>query len=580
MTVGFRLVSAMAPAEQDVDAIALQEDGLICADGRPLTGELARSAGVFGGGPLLAAVQKARLFKDSKHFVDMPLKEDPEIVLAEFERLEKKTEKEVLRSFVEKYFEDVGSDLDPWSPSDFQESPPFLAHVEEKRKAWAKALNGLWATLGRKSKAHSQQRCSSLPLRNPTIVPGGRFLETYYWDTFWVIRGLLVCSMVETAKGVIGNLLDLVKDFGFIPNGTRVYYLDRSQPPLLTDMAMAIFDVTGDKEWLSQVLPLLIKEYNFWMSPESGQVVQLEISGEMRHFNVYHSQRKGPRPESYFEDLETARSARESGLEPKSEEVFQGLCAGAESGWDFSTRWMDDSDEKRLSEARLETIKTHHIVPVDLNCFLVRVEEGLARAHDLLANESGAQKYRDAAAKRKKDIEEVLWNDVTKCYHDYRLDKGRFSKVIALSNWAAPLWAGLQGHEVEAFLTSLHASGLLQTGGAATTAVVTDGRTQWDAPNAWPPLQHMLIEGLERLGSVAAKDLAQEMTERWLQSCQMAWEKSGFMYEKYNASKPGEGGGGGEYEPQVGFGWSNGVALVLLAKHSGCQEETRRCTLS
>ncbi|CAK9092048.1 unnamed protein product [Durusdinium trenchii] len=517
MTVGFRLVSAMAPAEQDVDAIALQEDGLICADGRPLTGELARSAGVFGGGPLLAAVQKARLFKDSKHFVDMPLKEDPEIVLAEFERLEKKTEKEVLRSFVEKYFEDVGSDLDPWSPSDFQESPPFLAHVEEKRKAWAKALNGLWATLGRKSKAHSQQRCSSLPLRNPTIVP---------------------------------------------------------------DMAMAIFDVTGDKEWLSQVLPLLIKEYNFWMSPESGQVVQLEISGEMRHFNVYHSQRKGPRPESYFEDLETARSARESGLEPKSEEVFQGLCAGAESGWDFSTRWMDDSDEKRLSEARLETIKTHHIVPVDLNCFLVRVEEGLARAHDLLANESGAQKYRDAAAKRKKDIEEVLWNDVTKCYHDYRLDKGRFSKVIALSNWAAPLWAGLQGHEVEAFLTSLHASGLLQTGGAATTAVVTDGRTQWDAPNAWPPLQHMLIEGLERLGSVAAKDLAQEMTERWLQSCQMAWEKSGFMYEKYNASKPGEGGGGGEYEPQVGFGWSNGVALVLLAKHSGCQEETRRCTLS
>eukprot|EP00913_Durusdinium_trenchii_P009423 g8856.t1 len=355
-------------------------------------------------------------------------------------------------------------------------------------------------------------------------------------------------------------------------------------------MAMAIFDVTGDKEWLSQVLPLLIKEYNFWMSPESGQVVQLEISGEMRHFN-----------ESYFEDLETARSARESGLEPKSEEVFQGLCAGAESGWDFSTRWMDDSDEKRLSEARLETIKTHHIVPVDLNCFLVRVEEGLARAHDLSLD------LIDHFTQ-----EEVLWNDVTKCYHDYRLDKGRFSKVIALSNWAAPLWAGLQGHEVEAFLTSLHASGLLQTGGAATTAVVTDGRTQmlgaggqlmsavwgdtvtlvgivprkrdiairWDAPNAWPPLQHMLIEGLERLGSVAAKDLAQEMTERWLQSCQMAWEKSGFMYEKYNASKPGEGGGGGEYEPQVGFGWSNGVALVLLAKHSGCQEETRRCTLS
>ena len=44
-----------------------------------------------------------------------------------------------------------------------------------------------------------------------------------------------------------------MKELGFIPNGTRVYYVDRSQPPLLTDMAMAIFDVTADKEWLAQV---------------------------------------------------------------------------------------------------------------------------------------------------------------------------------------------------------------------------------------------------------------------------------------------------------------------------------------
>lgn len=36
------------------------------------------------------------------------------------------------------------------------------------------------------------------------------------------------------------------------------------------------------------------------------------------------------------------------------------------------------------------------------------------------------------------------------------------------------------------------------------------------------------------------------------------------MYEKYNAYVVGQGGGGGEYVPQIGFGWSNAVALVLI----------------
>ena len=118
---------------------------------------------------------------------------------------------------------------------------------------------------------------------------------------------------------------------------------------------------------------------------------------------------------------------------------------------------MDDSQEDQLSQARLETIKTHCIIPVDLNCLLLRVEEGLARAHELVASleksstaklprkETGAQIYDDAAAARRKAIDEVLWNDADKCYNDYRLDKGRLSKVVALSNWAAPLWAGLHG---------------------------------------------------------------------------------------------------------------------------------------
>ena len=33
------------------------------------------------------------------------------------------------------------------------------------------------------------------------IVPGGRFREMYYWDTYWTILGLINSEMTETVKG-------------------------------------------------------------------------------------------------------------------------------------------------------------------------------------------------------------------------------------------------------------------------------------------------------------------------------------------------------------------------------------------
>lgn len=234
--------------------------------------------------------------QDGKHFVDMPLKEDPETVLAEFQKLADKTDKKALADFVSRFFDSSGADLEEWTPPDCQESPPFLALVQPERRDWASAMNRFWAKLGRRQRAgYLQHRCSFLIQPHPTIVPGGRFLESYYWDSYWVIRGLLVCGMIETAKGIVENFLDSVARVGFIPNGSRVYYLDRSHPPLLTDMALAIFDVTEDKDWLSQVpgqqaklcplravqlytlsglkvLPTLVDEYSFWMRDGSAHV--------------------------------------------------------------------------------------------------------------------------------------------------------------------------------------------------------------------------------------------------------------------------------------------------------------------
>eukprot|EP00933_Yihiella_yeosuensis_P033058 TRINITY_DN26769_c0_g1_i1.p1 TRINITY_DN26769_c0_g1~~TRINITY_DN26769_c0_g1_i1.p1 ORF type:complete len:600 (+),score=128.22 TRINITY_DN26769_c0_g1_i1:87-1886(+) len=568
----------MSHSSAAADETALQEDGRQMASGVKLTGDLARAAKIFGGGPVLHTVQQAHLFDDSKHFVDMPLKQDPEVVLAAFEKISDKKDREKLKAFVDEYFEDVGSELQPWTPEDMQESPPMLAAIKDAAmQKWALSLNKLWASLGRKPSsnvAEKQQRHSSLPQPFPTVVPGGRFRETYYWDTYWVVRGLLVCGMLDTAIGVVENMLDSVRRFGFVPNGTRVYYLDRSQPPLLTDMALAVYSASGNKTWLKEVLPVLEAEYNFWMSPRSGHMAELS-SGQ--RLNVYQSARRGPRPESYSEDLETAMKAASLGRQPK--EVYRGLCSGAESGWDFSTRWLSDGlGGADMGKADLTTIQTHNIVPVDLNAFLLRVEQGLAFAHEELHGEktSAVSSYRKAASNRRSLMNEYLWDSKSKSYRDFRLDVRQPSQVIALSDFSAALWAGLLGPDAadtstdiaERMVASLQASGLLQSGGAASSSVNTKRETQWDAPNAWPPLQLMLIEGLEKLpASSQGPSLAEDLGRRWLSSCYAAYQKFGYMYEKYNADRPGEGGEGGEYDTQVGFGWSNGVVLVLLARN-------------
>lgn len=54
-----------------------------------------------------------------------------------------------------------------------------------------------------------------------------------------------------------------------MPNGGRVYYLLRSQPPLLISMVYDYYLATGDIEFINEMLPIIDKEYTFWTSQRS-----------------------------------------------------------------------------------------------------------------------------------------------------------------------------------------------------------------------------------------------------------------------------------------------------------------------
>lgn len=287
---------------------------------------------------------------------------------------------------------------------------------------------------------------------------------------------------------------------------------------------------------------------------------------ERQYLNIYRSVRVTPRPESFVEDADTAREAQALGRAPA--DVYRALASGAESGWDFSTRWLEDGTGRvEQGMANMATIDTCQVIPVCLNSIIYHMEKTLAFFHKELNGESevAVKKYETAAKQRALTMHSWLW--VGTSYRDYRLDVCAPSTVVALSDYAAPLWAGLVGPEnfnAAVLVNSLKRSGLLAPCGAATTAVDSGGRTQWDAPNAWPPLNLMLVDGLDRIPGTEA--LTDCFCERWLRNNFITWQRTGYMHEKYDTFEPGRVGAGGEYEPQVGFGWSNGTALALLVR--------------
>lgn len=528
----------------------------------------ASASDVYCSGAILDAVQRLKLFDDCKTFVDMPLKVDPQEALTAFASVDKE-DADAVQTFLDTYFSEVGQELVPYLPPDFDPAPSRLASIENQTlRDFGLSLHALWKTLSftlTPDISAAPQRYSALPRKHPIVLPGGRFRETYYWDTYWIVRGLLVGDMADTARGVVENLLDDVRIHGFVPNGGRIYYLDRSQPPLLSEMVLEVYRYTKDTEWLASALPALDKEHAFWMNVSNGHVVKFPLmdgNGELV-LNRYHSSSALPRPESYREDVATALLAADT-LGRNVSDVYQDLRSAAESGWDFSSRWFADGES-------LATINTGNVVPVDLNAILHKMELNLAEMHAAVPGDaSQVAKFMGAAGERRLAMVALLWNREVQSFRDYRWDLKKHTDEVSLSDFALPLWSFPTDERSAQVVASLEASNLLQKGGAATTTRQTG--QQWDSPNGWPPLQLLTVDGLDRVyatsGNEAAHTMADTLASQWLESNVAAWTSTGYMYEKYNVFHPGVGGGGGEYTPQVGFGWSNGVALSLLTRET------------
>ena len=473
-------------------------------------------------GALFERVQLQRVFADGKTFADAIPTRSPQAIMADFAAGDPHSNDD-LRAFVSANF-----DL-PAAPIPVAETTPRLdlqTYIAQ-----------LWSRLERQPQPVAAG-ASALFLPEPYVVPGGRFREIYYWDSYFTMLGLAHDGRGDLVTAMLHNFESLIERYGHIPNGTRTYYLSRSQPPFLALM-VGLSPATSRSEKLRH-LAAMQAEHAYWMGGPSA--VTLDDGAIL---NRYWDDLDTPRDESYAEDVATAHTSGR----PLAQ-VYRDLRAGAASGWDFSSRWLRDP-------ADFTTIHTTDILPVDLNSLLWYLETSIADfCRDL--GQAGAETFDLLAQARAAAMHRHLWVESEGRFSDYDTSTGAVTSVLSAAT-LYPLFVGLATQGQADAIAATVATHMLARGGLRTTTLATD--QQWDMPNGWAPLQWIAVTGLARY---AHHYLARDIATRWLHTVQATYDETGKLLEKYDIEdiKPG---GGGEYPVQDGFGWTNGVTRALIA---------------
>jgi alpha,alpha-trehalase len=492
-------------------------------------------------GELFTDVQMRHIFPDSKTFPDCVPKRDPKQVVKDYLAMKNNPA--------------IRFRLDEFVTGNFDlPKTPQLNYITREKDV-VMHIKNLWTVL-RRDVDSVVNGSSLLALPNPYIVPGGRFREIYYWDSYFTMLGLKESGEVDMIENMVKNFAYLINTYGHIPNGNRSYYISRSQPPFFSLMVELLASIKGDDVYITY-LPALEKEYNFWMDGaeklKPGQAYRRVVRmKDGTVLNRYWDDAATPRPEGFKEDVAVAeRSGR------NKEEMYRNLRAGAESGIDFSNRWF--ADQKKIT-----TIQVTDFIPVDLNALMVHLEQMIAKARKLNNDEIGANQMLNKISKREIAIDKFCWNKQINYFTDYNFKKQKQSLIptpagmypFCIMKKTSPL-----NNKCGLAISTLKKK-LLAAGGVKATENNTG--QQWDAPNGWAPLEWMTIWGLERGGQ---SELARDIAQRWVKLNAAVFERTGKLMEKYNVVDTHLEAGGGEYGGQDGFGWTNGVLLALINKY-------------
>ncbi len=492
-------------------------------------------------GQLFHDIQLARVYPDSKTLVDARPRFAPADIVARYAAATKAGPVD-LKTFVADNFEA------PRAAGDGARTDTTQSMEEH--------IRALWPALTRAADS-ADPRSSLIPLPTSYVVPGGRFREVYYWDSYFTMHGLVESGRTDLVKSMLDNFAHLITTVGHMPNANRTYYLSRSQPPFFAAM-VGLYATATDTANALPYLDALEAEHAFWMEGGAAlapgeahrRVVRLR-DGTL--LNRYWDDKPEPRPESYREDFLLGQTVPEA----QRTALYRNIRASAESGWDFSSRWMRDPKD-------LRTLETINLAPVDLNALLYHAERTIAALRAFRGKTGDgavAAQYLRAAEERRRALLAASYDPAEGYFFDVRWRSGERVTDRPTLAAAAPLYFGLATPEQGRAVAARLQRDFLKPGGFVTTQLASG--QQWDAPNGWPPLQWLAIQGVTRYGR---GDIADDARNRWLALNRRTYRVTGKMTEKYDVLDLSKRAGGGEYPTQDGFGWTNGVALGLAAQ--------------
>lgn len=488
-------------------------------------------------GDLFSTVQLHQVYDDGKTFIDLIPRGRIKQIKKEYE-LERHDPNFDLHEFVNRHF------------YAFQHASPSY-HSDSDRTPRQHVTN-LWSVLERRNR---RDRGSLIAVPYPYVVPGGRFSEQFYWDSYFIMLGLEADGKWDAIDNMMKNYSYMIRKFGFIPTANRTYFLSRSQPPFFSHMVRLLARRRNRTLTLLEYLPYMLREYQFWVKGRRILSKEEDVAAIRRVVRLqdgsilgrYYDNKATPRPESLKEDVETVERAGHT----DAEKMYLDLRAGAESGWDFSSRWFEDPQD-------ISTIHTTDLVAVDLNCLLYHLEITIAETYQLMFQPLLARKFQRYADKRAHAISKYLWDEKEQFFVDYDFRKGKSTGRLTLAG-VFPLYTKLATESQAKAVAQRLEKDFLKKGGLVTTLV--DNGQQWDSPNGWAPLQWVAIQGLREYGYHA---LAERIKRAWMATCIDVYGREAKMVEKYNVVEPDKLGGGGEYVLQDGFGWTNGVLAAFL----------------
>ncbi|CAG8958556.1 hypothetical protein HYFRA_00009872 [Hymenoscyphus fraxineus] len=392
----------------------------------------------------------------------------------------------------------------------------------------------------------------------PFVVPGGRFNELYGWDSYMESLGLIANGKVHLAKSMVEHFCFCIKHYGKILNATRSYYLCRSQPPFLTDMAMRVYEEiqatdSGAKEFLRTAILAAIKEYNsVWMAeprydPETGlsryrpEGLGVPPETEATHFTHIlepYAKKHGLTFEEFVDAYNHGRV-----VEPDLDEYFLHDRAVRESGHDTSYR--------------LERVCAN-LATIDLNSLLYKYEKDIAKAiqrffgdklripeefcvGDMVPDHIETSSMWDRKAKRRKAaMDKYQWNAEKGMFFDYdTVKKEQCTYETCTTFWA--MWSGVATPLQASLLVANALPKFEVLGGLVSGTEESRGEVglerpnrQWDYPYGWAPQQMLAWTALDRYGY--HEDVAR-LAYKWLFMMTKAFvDFNGVVVEKYDVT--------------------------------------------